>query len=91
MFERCWQFGAFPASKEVENEDDDEDDWGRCLYRAKHVHVLLESAKLSQGVVRSLPALKLFVHAIGNMLEVSEINIVETQASREFPNSFNRI
>ena len=83
--------GAFPASKEVENEDDDEDedDWGRCLYRAKHVHVLLESAKLSQGVVRSLPALKLFVHAIGNMLEVSEINIVETQASREFPNSFN--
>ena len=58
---------------------------------AVHVHVLLESAKLSQGVVRSLPALKLFVHAIGNMLEVSEINIVETQASREFPNSFNRV
>jgi hypothetical protein len=29
--------GAFPASKEVENEDDDEDDWGSTLYRAKHV------------------------------------------------------
>ena len=56
-----------------------------------HVHVLLESAKLSQRVVRGLPALKLFVHAIGNMLEVREINIVETQASREFPNSFNRV
>jgi hypothetical protein len=29
--------GAFPASKEVENEDDDEDDWGSTLYRPKHI------------------------------------------------------
>ena len=28
--------GAFLASKEVEK-DDDEDDWGSTLYRAKHV------------------------------------------------------
>jgi hypothetical protein len=52
-------------------------------------HLLLESTKLSQSLIRSLPALELFFYAIGNLLEVSEINIVETQASREFPNSFN--
>jgi hypothetical protein len=27
--------GVFPASKEVENEDDDEDDWRSTQYRAK--------------------------------------------------------
>ena len=38
IFERYWQFGAFPASKGVENyKDDDEDDRGSTLYRAKHM------------------------------------------------------
>ena len=32
--------GAFPASKEVENEDD----WGSTLYRAKHVLKLVRSS-----------------------------------------------
>ena len=33
--------GAFPASKEIENENDDEDegDWGDNRFRAKHIRI----------------------------------------------------
>ena len=47
--------------------------------------------KVYGGIIRIFPLLKLFLHAIGNLLEMREENVVQTEATCQLTNSFDRI
>ena len=53
--------------------------------------MLCQLTKFTEGIIRIFPLLKLFLHAIGNLLEMREENVVQTEATCQLPNSFDRI
>ena len=51
-------------------------------------YMLCQIAKVTERIIRIFPLLKLFLHAIGNLLEMREENVVQTEATCQLPKFF---